>query len=59
MHTPIARQRLGKHIPATHAHATMAHPLLSNGAVNTPPQQYRLFSVGSVMRGYKGTKKVA
>jgi hypothetical protein len=30
----IARQRLGKHIPETHAHATIGRPLLGNGQVN-------------------------
>jgi hypothetical protein len=33
---PIARQRLGKHIPATHEN-TIGHLLLGNGQVNTPP----------------------
>jgi hypothetical protein len=33
----VATQRLGKHIPATHAHVATGHPLLSNGTVNTPP----------------------
>jgi hypothetical protein len=33
---PIARQRLGKHISATNAHATIeGYPLLSNESVNT------------------------
>jgi hypothetical protein len=32
----IARQRVGKHIPATDEHATMkGHPLLGIGPVNT------------------------
>jgi hypothetical protein len=30
----IARQRVGKHIPAKHAHATIGRLLLGNGAVN-------------------------
>jgi hypothetical protein len=34
---PIARQRLDKRIPATHAHVTIGHLLLSNGLLNTPP----------------------
>jgi hypothetical protein len=33
---PIARQRLGKHIPAKRTHATEGRPLLGNGPVNTP-----------------------
>jgi hypothetical protein len=32
---PIARQRLGKHIPAKHTRATEGRPLLGNGPVNT------------------------
>jgi hypothetical protein len=32
---PISRQRVGKHIPATHADATIGRLLLGNGAVNT------------------------
>jgi hypothetical protein len=47
----IARQRVGKHIPATLVHATIGHPLLGKEAVNT------VFSVGSVSRSYKGTEK--
>jgi hypothetical protein len=31
----IARQPVGKHIPATQAQATIGHPLLGNGPVNT------------------------
>jgi hypothetical protein len=31
---PIARQRVGKHIPATHVKATAWLVLLGNGAVN-------------------------
>jgi hypothetical protein len=34
---PIARQQLGKHIPAKRMHATEGHPLLCNRPVNTPP----------------------
>jgi hypothetical protein len=30
-------QLLGKHIPATHAHAATRHPLLGNGPVDTSP----------------------
>jgi hypothetical protein len=33
---PIARQRLGKHIPAKRTRAT-GRPLLGNGPVDTPP----------------------
>jgi hypothetical protein len=33
----IARQRVGKHITATYAHATIGYPLLGNGPVNTHP----------------------
>jgi hypothetical protein len=51
---PIARQRLGKHIPATHANA-IRPPLLGNGPVNNTG----VFFLGSVSRGYKGSKKVA
>jgi hypothetical protein len=32
---PIARQRLGKHIPATQEQATIGYPLLCNRPVNT------------------------
>jgi hypothetical protein len=35
--TPITRQRLSKHIPATHSHATIGYPLVGNGPVNTHP----------------------
>jgi hypothetical protein len=31
---PIAKQRLGKHIPAKRTHATEGHPLLGNRPVN-------------------------
>jgi hypothetical protein len=34
---PIARQRVGKHIPATHANAIIGRLLLGNGPVNTHP----------------------
>jgi hypothetical protein len=34
---PIARQRLGKHIPAKCAHATEGRPLLDNGPINMTP----------------------
>jgi hypothetical protein len=33
----ITRQRVGKHIPAAHAHATIGRLLLGNGPVNTDP----------------------
>jgi hypothetical protein len=36
-YVPIARQRLGKHIPAKHMYATEGCPLLGNGPVNMPP----------------------
>jgi hypothetical protein len=51
---PIARQRVGKHIPATHLPATIGRPLLGNGQVNTHSWQHNIvFSVGSVQSGYK------
>jgi hypothetical protein len=32
---PIAKQRVGKHIPTTHEHVTIeGHPLLDNGQIN-------------------------
>jgi hypothetical protein len=50
---PIARQRVGEHIPATHEHAAMERLLLlGNGAVNRL-LQYRLFSVRYVQSAYK------
>jgi hypothetical protein len=39
--TPIARQRLGKRIPATHVHATIELLLLGNGAANMSSQQQK------------------
>jgi hypothetical protein len=33
----IARQRIGKHIPAKHTHVTEGRPLLGNGPVNPLP----------------------
>jgi hypothetical protein len=39
---PIARQRVGKHIPATHENATIGCILLGNNALNRLRQQYRL-----------------
>jgi hypothetical protein len=33
----IARQRVGEHIPETHAHATIGRLFLGNGRVNTHP----------------------
>jgi hypothetical protein len=50
---PIARQQVGKYIPATHEQATIGRLLLSNDAVNRLHQQYMLFSVRSVQSGYK------
>jgi hypothetical protein len=35
--TPIVTKRPSKHIPATHAHATIGHPWLGNGPVNMHP----------------------
>jgi hypothetical protein len=35
--TPIARQRLGKHIPAKRTRSTEGRPLLGNGEVGEPP----------------------
>jgi hypothetical protein len=52
---PITRQRRGKYIPTKRTDATEGSQLLVNGPVNTPP----VFSVGSVPKDYKGTKKVA
>jgi hypothetical protein len=37
----IARQRLGKHIPAKRTLATIGRPMLGNGSVNKPSQQQR------------------
>jgi hypothetical protein len=40
---PVFRQRVGKHIPATYAHATKeGHPLLGNDSVNTFPPTVRV-----------------
>jgi hypothetical protein len=39
MYIPIARQRVGKDIPATLVHETIGHLLLGNGAVNMPSKQ--------------------
>jgi hypothetical protein len=50
----IARKRVGRHIPATHMNATIGHPLLGNGPVNTHSwQPNAVFSVVSVQSGYK------
>jgi hypothetical protein len=50
---PIARQRLGKHIPEV-ALSTIGHILLDNGLINTNSlQQKTVFSVRSVPRNYK------
>jgi hypothetical protein len=38
----IARQRVGKHIPATQEHVKIGRLLLGNGAVNRLRQKYRL-----------------
>jgi hypothetical protein len=40
---PIAKQQVGKHIPATCEHATVGRLLLANGAVNKLRQQYSVF----------------
>jgi hypothetical protein len=40
----IARQRVSKHIPATHEHGTIGRLLLGNGAIKRLRQQYRLCS---------------
>jgi hypothetical protein len=46
--TPIAKQRVGEHIPAVQAQVTIkGHSLLDNGPVNT------MFSVGSVPKTEK------
>jgi hypothetical protein len=51
---PIARQRVGKHIPANQAHATIGHRLLRSGPVNMHSwQQKTVFSVGSLPISYK------
>jgi hypothetical protein len=42
----IARQRIGKRIPATHVHVTIENPLLSNSPVNTFPLK-RVTKIGS------------
>jgi hypothetical protein len=50
---PIARQRVGKHIPAAHAKATIEGCLLGDGAVNTLFNNKKtIFSVGSTSRLY-------
>jgi hypothetical protein len=49
---PIARQRVGKHIPATHAHATIGRLLLGNGAVNTHFNNRRRCFPWGPPRGY-------
>jgi hypothetical protein len=47
---PIARQRVGKYISATHARATIGRLLLGNGAVKKLFNNKRLFSAGSAPR---------
>jgi hypothetical protein len=49
---PIARQRVAKHIPATHAHATIGRLLLGNGAVNTAFNNRRRCFPWGPPRGY-------
>jgi hypothetical protein len=50
---PIAKRRVGKHIQATHAHATIGRLLLGNGAVSTLFNiRMQYFSVGSTPRLY-------
>jgi hypothetical protein len=46
---PIARQRVGKHFPTTHA--TIGRLLLGNGAVNTL-ELWSVFSAWSLPRSY-------
>jgi hypothetical protein len=51
---PTAKQRVGKHVSATRAHATIEHPVLGNGPANTHSwQQKTMFSVEPVPRSYK------
>jgi hypothetical protein len=50
---PIARQQVGKHIPATHKQAKIGRQLPGNGAVKRLRQQWMLFSVRSVQIDYK------
>jgi hypothetical protein len=43
---PVARQRLGRRIPATHVDATIGSPLIGNGPLNTFPLK-RVTTIGS------------
>jgi hypothetical protein len=49
---PIVRQWLGKHILATHAHATIGHPLLGNGPVKAHPSRKATFFFRTMPMGY-------
>jgi hypothetical protein len=49
----VTRNDLVNTFPRKRTRATMGHPLLGNGAVNTPPEQWWLFSAWSVQSGYK------
>lgn len=40
--TTTTGQRLGKSVPASHAHTAIEHSLLGNGPISTPHFQYRL-----------------
>jgi hypothetical protein len=53
--TPIARQRIAKHISATNVNATIeGYPLLGNEPLNMHSRQEKtVFSVKSVQSGYK------
>jgi hypothetical protein len=51
---PIARQRLGKHIPEVTLSTIEGYPLLGNGQINTHScQEKTVFSMESVPRNYK------
>jgi hypothetical protein len=55
---PIATQQLGKHIPATQAHATIEYPLLGSGQLNMHPWEYRLCFPWGPCRGViKGQRR--
>jgi hypothetical protein len=47
---PIARQRVGKHVPSEAYRGTIGRPFLDNGAVNTSRET--VFYVGSAPRLY-------
>jgi hypothetical protein len=51
---PIARQRLGEHIPEVRFSTIEGHPLLGNGPINMHSRQQKtMFSMESVSRNYK------